>query len=427
MKVTVSNILPQRPHNVTPRTPSEIRYPISDEARSFPILARHGFIVRAPGFTLPLLCVALLLGLAGAGSAQPVTLTIKSTNSQVAVSWPNGLGLVQPQKRTNLIGGAWQDFGTATSSTNLADISAAGRAFYRLRFLAPSITTQPQGQSIAVGGNATFNVTANGTLPLTYQWRKGGTNLAGQTTAALGLTNATAGIAGDYSVLIANSVGAATSVVAVLTISVPFGPPRGIYSGKFTGQTNNAGFVLMARTNGQMVALMDSAPLGGSLSVTNIPISGTGTFSVAPAPGVLFSGAFAGDAVSGFLVSTNGSTNSFSGTHKLDTGIHQADAGYYDGTFTGLLTGRVSSILAGDGTTFNFLAAPNLGSGGSFGMIDAANNFSGVSSFTLPGTTTPAMIQITGKLDSTTHVFSGTYGLGAISLGTFSLSRVSTP
>lgn len=43
----------------------------------------------------------------------------------------------------------------------------------------PAITSQPAGATRTVGQTATFQVTATGTAPLAYQWRRNGTNLAG--------------------------------------------------------------------------------------------------------------------------------------------------------------------------------------------------------------------------------------------------------
>ncbi len=45
--------------------------------------------------------------------------------------------------------------------------------------VAPSITTQPQNQSVKAGATATFSVAATGTAPLAYQWSKNGTAIAG--------------------------------------------------------------------------------------------------------------------------------------------------------------------------------------------------------------------------------------------------------
>src|SRR5205823_3109879 len=41
----------------------------------------------------------------------------------------------------------------------------------------PTITSQPQSQTVVVGGSATFNVTVSGAAPLSFQWTHAGTNL----------------------------------------------------------------------------------------------------------------------------------------------------------------------------------------------------------------------------------------------------------
>ena len=41
-----------------------------------------------------------------------------------------------------------------------------------------TITAQPTNQTVAVGGTATFEATAAGTAPLSYQWLSNSTNLA---------------------------------------------------------------------------------------------------------------------------------------------------------------------------------------------------------------------------------------------------------
>src|SRR5690606_33998318 len=57
--------------------------------------------------------------------------------------------------------------------------------------VAPAITTQPAAVSGCEGSSATMTVVATGT-GLTYQWRKGATDIAGATTATLTLNNVTA-------------------------------------------------------------------------------------------------------------------------------------------------------------------------------------------------------------------------------------------
>lgn len=92
--------------------------------------------------------------------------------------------------------------------------------------VAPTITTQPQPQSVNEGQGATFSVTASGTAPLAYQWRKDGVALTGVTTSALVLSSVTATSAGIYSVVVSNAVGSVASAGAALTVKAVVQPPQ---------------------------------------------------------------------------------------------------------------------------------------------------------------------------------------------------------
>lgn len=85
--------------------------------------------------------------------------------------------------------------------------------------VAPVINNQPQSQTIAIGVPATFNVTANGTAPLSYQWRFNGTNILGAITNSYTIASAQTTNNGSYVVVITNSVGSVTSSAAILTVS----------------------------------------------------------------------------------------------------------------------------------------------------------------------------------------------------------------
>ncbi len=80
---------------------------------------------------------------------------------------------------------------------------------------------QPQPLTIIQGSNATFTVTAIGDAPLTYQWRFGGTNIAGATNNPLVLTAVQTNQAGSYSVVVSNVLGTRTSSNALLTVRLP--------------------------------------------------------------------------------------------------------------------------------------------------------------------------------------------------------------
>ena len=85
----------------------------------------------------------------------------------------------------------------------------------------PAITQQPQAQSVAVGGGASFNVSAIGTSPLSYQWYFGGAALAGRTNSALNFANVGFTNAGGYDVVVTNLYGSMTSSVATLSAGYP--------------------------------------------------------------------------------------------------------------------------------------------------------------------------------------------------------------
>jgi len=103
--------------------------------------------------------------------------------------------------------------GSATSSTAILTVN-----------IAPQITSNPTHRTIAVGGSASLSVVAVGTGPLTYQWKRGtanvvnGAGISGATTATLTFANAQAAQSGDYSVVVSNSVGAAVSEPATLSV-----------------------------------------------------------------------------------------------------------------------------------------------------------------------------------------------------------------
>ena len=86
--------------------------------------------------------------------------------------------------------------------------------------VAPTITSGPASQSVAVGSSVTFSVVGTGTAPLTYQWQRNGSDVAGATAASLVLP---ATVLGDtrttWHAVVRNSAGSATSGDATLSVS----------------------------------------------------------------------------------------------------------------------------------------------------------------------------------------------------------------
>jgi len=94
----------------------------------------------------------------------------------------------------------------------------------------PSITLQPASSANVAGTTANFNVAADGTAPLSYQWQWNGTNLDDATNAILTLDNVTLDQAGNYSVIVTNLAGSITSSNAVLSVYATAAATLGAYS-----------------------------------------------------------------------------------------------------------------------------------------------------------------------------------------------------
>src|SRR3989442_5838160 len=89
-------------------------------------------------------------------------------------------------------------------------------------FPPPNITSQPQSVTRYRGETASFNVSASGLAPLSYQWFKGPASLQGATAATLTFTNVRSTNAGSYYVMVTDSAGSsATSAVATPSIIYP--------------------------------------------------------------------------------------------------------------------------------------------------------------------------------------------------------------
>jgi hypothetical protein len=85
----------------------------------------------------------------------------------------------------------------------------------------PTIGTNPQSQTVAVGATVTFTVKATGSAPLNYQWQLNSKNISGANSDSLKLSSAKLTDAGNYRVIVKNNAGSATSNPASLTVESP--------------------------------------------------------------------------------------------------------------------------------------------------------------------------------------------------------------
>src|SRR6185369_12731244 len=88
---------------------------------------------------------------------------------------------------------------------------------------APYIVSHPQSLTLPASSNATFSVSAIGSQPLAYQWFFQGAPIAGATASQYALSGVQSSNSGAYQVVVANSLGSATSAVATLLVT-PLAP-----------------------------------------------------------------------------------------------------------------------------------------------------------------------------------------------------------
>jgi len=138
----------------------------------------------------------------------------------------------------------------------------------------PVIVEQPASRTNLSGTTAIFHVTANGSSPLVYQWRKDGAILAGANGDQLTVSPIAAADQANYDVLVFNSLGATTSQVARLVIN----------TAPIAGADHLFGFSYQPLSISSVTLLAnDSDPDGDALSITSVGPNSTqgGTVSLA--------------------------------------------------------------------------------------------------------------------------------------------------
>lgn len=168
--------------------------------------------------------------IAGGTFYNPATVQFPSTNvgTYFFADYVNGWIRRLDPANGNQVGG----FATGINAPVDLKVGADGRLYYLARgggavyaisytgSQSPQITQQPADQTVPVGQAATFTVTASGTSPLKYQWRRDGANLSGATNTSYTLNSS--GVADDgatFRCAVTNVYGAITSSPALLHIS----------------------------------------------------------------------------------------------------------------------------------------------------------------------------------------------------------------
>jgi hypothetical protein len=134
------------------------------------------------------------------------------------------------------------------------------------------------------GSPAGFTAAAAGPLPFTYQWKKGGVNLAnggnlaGVDTGTLNISGVTGPDAGVYTVGVTNSVAGVLSSTGNLVVQVPpptFGPAS------LSGGNVNLSFTSSNPYDTTNAFILQSAPVvEGPYTNTPATVTSNGTFQI---------------------------------------------------------------------------------------------------------------------------------------------------
>ena len=146
--------------------------------------------------------------------------------------------------------------------TNILGSVTSSNAVLTMSNVPPTITLQPTNQTVGVGSTVTLAVAATGTSPLNYQWQLEGTNLVdggqfdGAISNILTITNVQFTNNGNYTVIVTNVAGSATSSNAVLAVVLPalsFGKIIDAGGGSFvlsgTGGGSNGTYYVLISSN----------------------------------------------------------------------------------------------------------------------------------------------------------------------------------
>ncbi|NOS68555.1 MAG: hypothetical protein HOP33_01315, partial [Verrucomicrobia bacterium] len=131
---------------------------------------------------------------------------------------------------------------SALTDGEIAAIYSAGSFGKCTGLTAPVVLVNPTNQTVFEGSPAVFSVSAGGTSPLSYQWRKDSIPVSNATNATLSFAGVSTNDAGGYDVVITNTVGSVTSIVATLSVTPNptscVGPPSDLV-GWWRGNNNS--------------------------------------------------------------------------------------------------------------------------------------------------------------------------------------------
>lgn len=137
-------------------------------------------------------------------------------------------------------------------------IGAVYKVEYPANQVPPSITLHPFDQAIAERQTATFNVSATGSTPLTYQWQRNDVNISGADTSSYTISTATLLDNGaKFRCIVSNSFGSVSSSEATLTVTAAALPAPSLLTEENTERAIALDSVIMMRDPFPLVTIFN--------------------------------------------------------------------------------------------------------------------------------------------------------------------------
>jgi hypothetical protein len=182
---------------------------------------------------------------------------------------------------SNIVIKAWENTGNSGASVSATFVFTITNASGGTP---PAITQQPQSRTVIAGQSTNFTVSATGTAPLSYFWRKGTAVVQTGTNVTYVLNNVQAGAAGTYSVIVSNAAGTVTSTNATLTVVTPVTISAQPTNRIVTSGVNIAFGVTATGTSPKYQWRFNSNAIAGAtsatLNLTNVTPANSGFYSV---------------------------------------------------------------------------------------------------------------------------------------------------
>ncbi len=134
----------------------------------------------------------------------------------------------------------------------------------------PVFVQPPASQAVLAGSKVTFQASAFGPPPLSYQWQFDGGDISGAKSSSYTLASVQTKNAGDYTVVVANSYGSVTSAPAMLSLADIAGTYRGRIA---TGNSPDAAGAFA-------LAVTSSGAFSARLTFHSQAISASGRFAL---------------------------------------------------------------------------------------------------------------------------------------------------